>query len=139
MEQLALTIAISVVAFLILYFVFLWDKKEHIFLRLLGSFFFVFLLILVPKTAIDYKQDCEFVRVNETVSGAITSYEYDYVCVNNTSSTAVTFHKTYMRFVYVFGFYIFMYVIYVLLLKNNEKFERLLEQMRRKLNRGKRQ
>jgi hypothetical protein len=147
-NQLAITLGISLTAFLILYFTFLWDPKEHIFLRILGSFFFVVILLLVPKVSLDYSKACDFV-VNETneifvygnnYSGYHWDYEspspsvndvnlfhkqtintYDYVCDDTENGTSIIFYKAYWWFLRVFFAYIFVYYIYIVFVKNNEK------------------
>lgn len=135
MEQLALTLGIGITAFLVLYFVFLWNEKEHIFLRILGAFFFVGFLVLMSKSQLDFKQPCEFVVNQTTVTGNVTTYDYDYLCATEENSTAKRFHNLVMRFVYVFGFYVFMYFIYAWLLKRNEKFAQWMKKLEMRRNR----
>lgn len=114
---LSLIIAISVTSFLLLHFVYKWDKEDHIFLHVLGSFFFIFMLLLVPKAALDHQNDCEIVVANETVVGNTTTYGHAEFCVTNPNKTETIFYKLYMGFVYVFVAYMFVYLSYVLLIK----------------------
>ena len=117
MDALPLIIGISIVALGILYFTFKWDEKEHLFLRLLGSFFFVGLLILIPKVALDYNDNCDFVVNQTNVSGDLTSYKYDYLCENNERLTSGIFYKTTLWFVRIFITYVFVYLNYVIWFK----------------------
>ena len=161
MEQLALTLGIAVVSFLILFFVFKFDQKEHVLLRLLGVFFFIFILLLIPKSALDYQNECDFV-VNKTRETYIygdnfsghhwdyvdtpnpntdkniylfhknVTYTYDYVCSDTENSTASIFYKTYMSFIKILAAYIFVYLFYVIFLKNNVKFCQWLDKIKGK-------
>lgn len=120
MEALPLIIGLGISAFLVLYFVFLWDKKEHIFLRILGSFFFVILLFLIPKAALDYDDHCEVVvnltkstyHNNSVLLYKNETYTHDYVCVEQERSTSSIFYKTILWFQRIFFAYILVYFIY---------------------------
>jgi|25BtaG_2_1085352.scaffolds.fasta_scaffold10913_2 hypothetical protein len=100
------------VAFLIVYFTFSWDREEHWLLQLIASFFFIFLLILVPKAIIDNQDSCEIVVLNESTYLNQTAYTYGEHCETETSQTAATFHKHVMRFIYMFILYLFLYFTY---------------------------
>lgn len=133
MDQLSLTISVLVTAFLILYFTFSWDKNEHYLLRILGSFFFIALLLIVPKIGIDYKQECDF-AVNQSTTNFVTNtttYTYDYICSDKTNNTTVIFHKVILRFLIVFSSYVFVYLLYVWLLKGNVKLENYLKRFKK--------
>ena len=115
---LELIIGIGICAFLVVYFAFAWDRKEHYLLQLLASFFFIFLLILIPKVAIDSKDTCEIVIANETTIGNTTSYEHDYFCETNARTTTTTFYKVVMWFMRLFLAYLFLYFNYVFWIKS---------------------
>lgn len=150
MNYLASIIGICIVAFGILYFTFLWDKKEHLILRLLGSFFFVGLLILVPKTALDNSENCEFVLTKQresyiygdNFSGYHWDYinppnlnpsddiflfhrnvtnTYDYVCVESEYNTPFIFYEVVVWFVRIFITYVFVYLFWVFWFKKLAK------------------
>lgn len=115
---LELIIGIGICAFLLLYFAFQWDKKEHYLLQLLTAFFFIFILLLIPKAAIDEKDTCQIVVANETIMGNTTSYDYTNYCIENVRTTSATFYKAIMWFIRVFLVYLFMYFNYVAWLKS---------------------
>jgi hypothetical protein len=125
MNELAQYIGIAIAAFGILYFTFLWDKKEHMFLRLLGSFFFVSLLLLVPKVMLDHNEPCDFVLINQT------TMQYDYICAGQQNTTPLIFHKSIQYFNRIFWGYVLIYLVYIFFLKNNEKLIQMVEKFKR--------
>lgn len=106
-------IGIGIACALVLYFAFQWDKKEHFLLQLLASFFFVSLLLLIPKAALDNQNNCNIVIANETISFNTTSYDYKYFCEENISNTETTFFKIIVYFQRIFYGYIILYFMYV--------------------------
>lgn len=123
MTPLELTIGIGIVIFLLFYFAFkLNDDAERdkgfAILKLILILFAVFMLILLPKVAIDYQDHCDFVVRNttESVGGNFTEYGYDYVCETNPYSTPQTFHKAVSLFIKVFGLFIGVWFTYHVLM-----------------------
>ena len=111
-------IALGIVAFLILFFVFQWDRREHFLLQLIGSFFFIYLILLIPKVMIDNQDTCEIVMANETLTGNITTYEYQNFCITNTENTPTLFYKIILWFIRLFISYLVLYFNYTLWLKS---------------------
>lgn len=114
----ALVVGIGIVAFLLIYFAFSWDKKEHFLLQLFVSFLFVGLLLLVPKALIDDHNHCSIVVNNETVVASTTTYTYTEFCVENTKTTDLILYRVVWGFAICFVLYVFMYFNYVLWLKS---------------------
>jgi len=116
-----LIVGIGIVLFLLIYFAFAWDKKEHYLLQLLAAFFFIGLLILIPKSLIDDQDNCEIVIANETVVGNSTdyntTYEYKEFCITEDKATASIFFISISWFMRIFYTYIFLYFVYVIYLK----------------------
>jgi len=114
----SLIIGIGIAAFILVFWVFQFDKKEHFLLQLFTSMFVILLFVLLGKAAIDQDQVCDVV-VNQTVDdGSKVSYTYDRVCFENENNTGNTFYKTLVWFQRVFFTYIIFYFIYAFWLKN---------------------
>jgi len=141
MDATALIIAIGVVCFLLLYFAFNL-KEQHFLMQLMALFFFVFLMFLIPKAALDYEQNCAMVLNQtkeiyqygnnftgyhwdysyETVAPQIenaaylfhknTTYYYTWYCEPNQYSTTTTFYKIVTWFARMFALYVLIYLIY---------------------------
>ncbi len=109
-----LILGVGAVSLLLLYIAFSLDS-EHIFLKFFLVVMVIYLAFLIPKATIDAQDYCDFVKVNETISGNTTTYGHDYRCVTNTNNTALTFFKTYTNILYFFGAYLLMYVFYTIL------------------------
>lgn len=107
-----LVIGLGVVAFIMFYFSSTLEK-EHVFLKLLTIFFGIFFILLIPKVAIDNHDYCEVVKINETVSGNLTTNGYDRLCYDNTSTTD-------NRFFWLAGSYFAIFVIYCFLYFGND-------------------
>jgi hypothetical protein len=116
MDALSLIIGIGIVCFLLLYFVFNL-KEEHFILQLLGIFFFIFLLFLIPKTALDFNDDCAL-AINQTTRTYIDSANftdvntYGTVCDTNTKQTSQIFYNIVIWFAKLFVLYVFGYIIF---------------------------
>lgn len=129
--SLELIIGIGITAFLLIYFAFQWDK-EHFLLKLLVSFLFLGLLILMPKAIIDNPDTCDIVLNNTTicpyccnwtnstcsVNGSIENYDYTQYCVINIKNTHVIWYTVMLWFMRLFALYIFLYFFYVFWLKS---------------------
>lgn len=116
-----LILGIGITAFLIIYFAFQWDKEEHWLLQLICSFVFIFLIMLIPKAAIDNEDYCQVTLMNETITqgGNLTTNAYTYLCFTNTKATTNTFYKAIWWFIRFFILYIFLYFTYVVFIKEN--------------------
>jgi len=116
MIELSLIAGIGIVCFLLLYFAFNL-KEEHFLMQLLTLFFFVFLMFLIPKAALDYNDNCGMV-INQTTRSFIDANNftdinsYTYYCEPNTKTTAVTFYKIITWFVRMFALYVLIYLIW---------------------------
>jgi len=115
---LSLIVGIGIAAFILVFWVFQFDRKEHFLLQLLTSLFFISLLVLLGKAAIDQNEVCDIV-VNQTIDdGSAVTYDYDRVCFEKGSNTGTTFFKTTVWFQRIFITYIIFYFIYAFWLKN---------------------
>lgn len=112
-----LIVGITGVCAILIYFAFSWDKNEHWILQLLVSLIVVFLLILVPKAAIDDANRCDIVVANSTAAGNTTSYQYEEFCSENPNSTSTTFLKSMVFFSRLFITYLVVYFNWVLWVK----------------------
>ena len=116
MIALSLIIGIGVVCFLLLYFAFNL-KEQHFLLQLLALFFFIFLMFLIPKAALDYNDNCGMV-INQTSRSFIDANNftdtntYMYYCEPNNKTTALIFYKTVTWFVSMFALYVLIYLIW---------------------------
>lgn len=111
-------VGIGTICFLLIYFAFQWDRKEHYLLQLLISLFFVFLLLLIPKVLVDNPDTCQIVTLtaNETVGN--TTYSYGEFCITNTKTTHTIFYASILWFLRTFTLYLFLYFNYVFWLKS---------------------
>lgn len=119
-------IGLGVVAFLFLYFAFHLSKDEsgnetHFLLKLILLFFFIMTLILIPKAALDSNDICTTEIKNITTSAPTETYNYQTVCIENSSQTPSSFVKLVVWFVRVFVTYIFFWLLWHLF-KVGEKF-----------------
>ena len=55
--------------------------------------FLLSILLLLSKTAVDYKDNCNWLVNSSTTNGSTTNYNYNYTCSTNTENTATTFYK----------------------------------------------
>jgi len=116
METITFIVGLGIFLFLLVYMIFKFSN-EHVLLQFGLAVFIVFLLILLPKTLIDY-QDCSIVVQNQTEIGNTTSFNYQQFCVDSDSTTATTLYKSAMWFLRFFVTYMFVYMIWVFLLKD---------------------
>ena len=105
-------IGIGITSFLLLYFSFSLDKKEHWLLQLLVSFFVLGLLVIAGKVALDDKDTCDIVKLNQTVVDNTTTYNYGEFCVENTHNSTLHYYKTIVWFFRCYVGYILMYFLY---------------------------
>lgn len=109
--SLELIFCIGIISFLTIYFAFNLDK-EHFLLRLACIFFFFGFLLLMGKAGLDANTNCEVVVANQTITGNITSFDYNYTCFPNTTKTALFNYELLVWFLRIFVTYIFIYVLY---------------------------
>ena len=114
MEGLILMIGILSLAIILLFLAIKISLEDKGVLNVLLLIFALILFILVPKVAMDYDEHCEIQPTNQTVSGNVTSYSYDYICFENGKSTSSVFYRTIIRLSYILAFYAFMYGLYKL-------------------------
>lgn len=85
------------------------EDEKHFVLQMFFLAFIVFVMVLIGKTAIDYKDDCDWHMSNSTVVGNITSYDYVYECNVNTNSTSSTFYDMTVWIMRIVVIYLFLY------------------------------
>lgn len=90
-------------------------EKEHIFLKLFCLFFAFWLLLLVPKTAIDYSGDCIITATNSTMIGNTTSYIYESRCYANPHTTQTTLYEALLFFLKLLTIYFIIFYIWAFL------------------------
>lgn len=105
-------VGLGLTSFLFLYFAFSLAKDEegndsHFLLKLLLVFFALVTLLLMPKALID---GCQTVVANQTVSGAVTTYNYVKDCPGTASQTDVSFLRVIYGFFILFGMYFLVYL-----------------------------
>ena len=115
-------IGVAVICFLILYVMFNLRTKDQAFnvmFQVIGLAFFLGLIILIPKVAVDDEQFCNVVVENATVSGGQTSYDYTRLCFDNPNDTSTTFFVAITWFVRIvsalfalyFGYHVLKWLI----------------------------
>jgi len=113
MEGIVLILAITAWCGIMAYIAFSVDKATHFFLQ----FILLVLVIMVastqlPRAVDDYSQECDYLIMNETITGNTTSYSYNFECENRTN-IPTTFYKTGFWTVRIFWAYLFFYLLYV--------------------------
>ena len=105
-------LSIFFVIILLLFFSFKLEK-EHIFLKLFCLIFAFWILLLVPKVAIDYSGDCIITATNSTTLGNTTSYVYESRCYASPHTTTTTLYEALLFFlkalIIYFGIFYFWY------------------------------
>lgn len=71
-------------------------------------------LFLVSKTAFDDKDHCAWLETNSSVSGNITSYNYDYICETNDSNTSSWVLKLPLTIIRVLAIMTILYLLYMI-------------------------
>lgn len=99
-------------SFLLLYFTFNLEMKDHPLLRfILVMFAFIFIL-LIPKVLLDSQTTCSAVMANATVMGNVTTYGYAPYCVEQAGTTSTTFMKIVYWLFRIFVAYIILYLFF---------------------------
>jgi multisubunit Na+/H+ antiporter MnhB subunit len=111
-----LIIATGVIAFLLFYLAFKLEEK-HQAIKVLALFFGLYFMLLLAKSALDTRDQCEIVLMNQTVDGNTTLNQYDKVCFTSTNAIFTTLYTTFLWFfrivyVYMFGFVIYLFLNY---------------------------
>lgn len=120
MEPLSLIVAIGIICFLLLYFAFSLNEdanrdKGFAILKLILILFAVFMMVLIPKTTLDYKDNCDFVVTNQSEVANHTYFSYNYTCQTNAYDTPISFYKYVINFIRVFGIFIAVWFTYYVL------------------------
>lgn len=110
-------LGLGIVAFLLIYFAFQWNTEEHFIFQLMTSFFVLSIILLIPTIALQEKDTCSIEVLNQTVTGNITVFNYDNVCITNSHTTFLTFYKIITWFYRLFIAYIFVYFNWALWFK----------------------
>lgn len=119
--SLGVIIGISATIFLLAYIMFKLKTdvdaggQNHFILQLILMFFIVGLLALMGKATLDSSQPCQWLVVNQTVTGDTTTFTNEYVCDEATSNTGLNFYKAIMWTVRILFTYIFLYIAYEVL------------------------
>ena len=113
-------IGIGLVMFGLIYMFFkLGDKADennnHFPLQLIMLFLILSSFTLIGKVALDDKDYCSWNVVNSTISGATTSYDYDYMCETNTNTTADIFYNVSTWIFRIVAGYVVIYIMYYVL------------------------
>lgn len=87
------------------------DDKKHFLLQILFLGFIMIIVVLIGKSAVDYKDNCAWLVKNDTLTGNTTSYTYDYICDPDTNGTADTFYKVTVWIMRITGIYLFLYLL----------------------------
>lgn len=113
-SNLILIIGLGIVSFLMLYLSFNLDSKDkgQRALKTFSICFVIFLLVLVPKAVMDYKDTCEITVQNETTTANQTFYTYNQTCITNTHTTPTIFMTSYLWYIGIFGIFMLIYVVY---------------------------
>lgn len=112
MNPLTILIGITVFCFLLLYFAFKLTEPEHFGLRFILVAFFIIALPLIPKTALDDRQDCSYLINSTTVQGNTTKYTYNYQCEQTDYKTPSTFFKVVVFLTRLFWTYVFIFILW---------------------------
>lgn len=123
MSDSLLLVGIVALCVIVLFLLYTFSTQESAFLipmQILGLAFFLSLVILVPKVAVDNKDYCSLAVANSTVVGSTTSYEYTRVCITNTNTTSTTFYKMVLWGIRIFSVMLIIYLSYNLFKKATE-------------------
>ena len=136
--SLALVISAGVMAFVSAYIMFKISERNreaekqgvklginsHNALQILFFFMIVASLVLLGRAGMDSSVQCEFLLMNNTVSGTLTSFEYDYVCQDNYNSSYRWMYMLPLYLAYLSGLYLIVYFLLVILAMVQEYFGR---------------
>lgn len=112
LPSLEVVYGIGITVFLVLYFSFKL-QDEHWALKMLSSFFALFILLIIPQTYVNYDYTCN-PTVNETVvNGNEITYDYENWCVSNDTGAATNFYTAYLWFLRIVAGYLLVYYSFV--------------------------
>jgi len=114
MEGILLLLAILVIGCVLLFSAYKVQIEDYGVLNIFLIICAVIAFILVPKVALDYDNHCSLVPTNMTSEDAGVSFGYDYVCVDNTKTTASTFYVFVVWIARILAFYSFMFGMFKL-------------------------
>lgn len=86
------------------------DNKKHFILQLIFLSFIMFVIVLIGKTSIDYKDDCSWLVANSTTNGSLSSYEYEYTCNPSSNTTSTTFYQITVWLMRITFVYLFLFM-----------------------------
>ena len=86
------------------------DNKKHFILQLIFLSFIMFVIVLIGKTSIDYKDNCEWLVDNTTTVGNFTSYNHSYTCNTNSTTTSSTFYQLTLWLMRITFVYLFLFM-----------------------------
>ena len=72
-------------------------------------------ILLIGKTAYEYKDNCSWLVSNSTSSGSTTSYEYSYTCDTNASGTPGMFYQITLWIMRIIALYVFLAFVWELI------------------------
>lgn len=114
MEGILLLLAIFAIGCVLLFSAYKISIEDYGVLQIFLVICAVIAFMLVPKVALDYKDHCSLVPTNMTSAESGVEYGYDYVCVENTKTTATTFYVFIIWVARILTFYSFMYGVFKL-------------------------
>ena len=124
-----LILGLGIVSFLLLYLAFQCLDQEHIFLRLIITFFVIYLLFMVSRATEGNTTQCQPI-LNQTQTTTTYSYinasqinttttnetnTYGTYCIDDGTSTGSLFYMLMTWFIRIFAVYILVYYIYKVL------------------------
>jgi len=113
MDGLSIVVGIGIVSFMIIYFSTTIDDS-HKWMKLLGMFFGLAMLILIPFSLLNVQTNCEAVVSNATfVNSTFTHYDYQSFCHTQELQSINTFYKLTTWFYRLFIAYVIIYIMVV--------------------------
>ena len=137
--QLYVSYGIGIVAFLLSYIAFKLDGKDQetgeqdywiLGLKIMLLVFVFAMVMLIPKTYMDFNENCYAVVDNSTITnvgGGVTTISNDYTtyCDTKDVDTPNLFYIWYMRLIRFMGIWAFLYFLYIMF------YERMMSGFRR--------
>lgn len=129
MTGLIVILGIGITSFLLLYLAFYCLDKEHVLLRLLITFFVIYLLFMMSRATQGNTTECGDI-INQTTTNTQyhylnasqinytttnTTYTYGEYCIYDSTTSASLFYRLMTWFLRVFAVYLLVYYIYKVL------------------------
>lgn len=119
MEPISLIIGVGIIAFILAYMAFQLDQ-QHWPLKILLIFFTVYMLLLIPKTILDYPPNCSTVITNQTINEYQMDSDYKINVIQNTygqycgeeKNAPAVLLKNVLRIQYVMLIYLTIFSVY---------------------------